>query len=119
LEEARNRDGGRRRARAGESRSDVEAELESKDPIEMGDDMISFEDEGDEEVVMTSVERRKPAAMSTCGEQDAERHDDVPTLRKRTTSSDIVGEREAKRTRSPRSSEASSALSPPTPGVVG
>ena len=31
---------------ARESRSDVEAELESKDPTEMGDDVISSEDEG-------------------------------------------------------------------------
>ena len=31
---------------AGENRSDVEAELELEDPTEMGDDMISSEEEG-------------------------------------------------------------------------
>ena len=35
-----------RRVRARENRSDVEVELESEDPTEMGDDVISFEEEG-------------------------------------------------------------------------
>ena len=35
-----------RRVRAGESRSDVEAELESEDPTEVGDDASSSEDGG-------------------------------------------------------------------------
>ena len=34
-----------RRVRAGENRSDVESELELMDPTEMGDDVISSEDE--------------------------------------------------------------------------
>ena len=33
------------RVRAGENRSDVESELESEDPIEVGDDMIFSEEE--------------------------------------------------------------------------
>ena len=35
-----------RRVWAGENRSDVKADLESEDPTEMGDDVISSEDEG-------------------------------------------------------------------------
>ena len=50
--------------RARENRSDVKAELESKDPMEIGDDVISSEDEGDQEVIATSVERHEPAAVS-------------------------------------------------------
>ena len=34
-----------RHVRAGENRSDVESELESEDPTEMGGDVISSEDE--------------------------------------------------------------------------
>ena len=33
-----------RRVRAGENRSDIESELESEDPIELGDDVIFFEE---------------------------------------------------------------------------
>ena len=39
-------------------------ELESEDPTEMGDDMISSEDEGGQEVVVTSVKRHEPATTS-------------------------------------------------------
>ena len=35
------------RMRAGENRSDIEAKLESEDPSEVGDNVISFEVEGD------------------------------------------------------------------------
>ena len=38
--------------RAGENRSDVESELESKDPIEVGDDMIFSEEENREVVTI-------------------------------------------------------------------
>ena len=105
--------------RAGESRGDVEAELESEDPMEVGDDVRSSEDGGGQSVVVTSVERRKPAATSTSGGRDAERRGDVPAPRKRAARSDAVDEREAKRTRSPCSSEVSPALSPPALGMVG
>jgi len=96
---------------ARENTSDVKAELESEDPWEVGDNMISFEEEGDREVA-TSVVRREPTATSIGTEQEAERHGDAPTPRKHATSMDAIGEREEKRTRSPRPSEASSALSP-------
>ena len=49
--------------KAGERRSDVESELESEAPTEV-DDMIFSEDEESREVVVTSAERRDPAAMS-------------------------------------------------------
>ena len=57
-------------------------------------------------------------AASASGEQEVERHGDIPTPRKRATSVDIVGEREAKRTQSPCPSEALLTLSPPILGVV-
>ena len=50
--------------KAGEHRSDVESELKSDDPTEV-DDMIFSKEEESREVVMTSAERRDPAAMST------------------------------------------------------
>ena len=104
--------------RAGENRSDVEAELESEDPTEMGDDVISSEDEGGREVVATSVEHCEPVATSTSGGCDAERHGNVPAPRKCATSSDTVGEREAKQTWSPRPLDSSLAMSPPAVGMV-
>ena len=107
-----------RRVWTGENRSDVEAELESEDPMEMGDDVISSEEEGGWEVV-TSAVHHKPMAMSTDDGHEAERHGDVPTPRKHATSSDAIGEWEAKRTPSLRPSEASPILSPPTLGTVG
>jgi hypothetical protein len=105
--------------RAGKNQSDIEAELESKDPTEMGDDVISFKDEGDQEVVATSVEHRDPVIMSVSDGRDVERRGDVPMPRKCVASSDAISEREAKQTWSSRSLEASPALSPPTLGVVG
>ena len=53
--------------RAGENRSDVEAELESEEPMEMGGDASSFEDGGGRDAVVTSVEhcdlRLHPSAV--------------------------------------------------------
>ena len=78
--------------RARENRRDVELELKSKDPTEMGDDVISFEDERDWVFIATSVEHREPAAMSTGGEQEVESYGDIPMPRKHATSTDIVSE---------------------------
>ena len=96
--------------RARENRSDVDVELELEDPTE---------DEGGWVVVVTLVEHHEPTAVSAGGGWGAKRRGDVPTPRKRTMSSEAIGEREAKRMRSSCSSEASPALSPPTPGMVG
>ena len=85
------------RVKAGENRSDVESELESEDPTVVGDDVIFSEEEG-QEVVATSAERRDPAAASAGDEREVERRGNVPMPRKHATSSDAVGEREAKRT---------------------
>ena len=41
--------------KAGENRSDIESELESEDPTEVGDDMIFSEEEENWEVIVTSV----------------------------------------------------------------
>ena len=101
-----------RRVWAGENRSDVEAELESEEPMEMGGDASTSNDEGDRGVITTSVERRELAAASAGGGRDAERRGDVPALRKRTVSLDAAVEREAKRSRSPRTL-GSSLASPP------
>jgi len=107
------------RVRARDNRSDVESELELEDSTEVGDDVIfSMEDE-DREVIATLVEHCDHAAASTGGEREVERHGDIPMPRKCATSSDTIGEREAKRTRSPRPSEGSPASSPPVVGVAG
>ena len=95
----------------------MEVDLESEDPTEVGDDMISSEDEGGQEVT-TLVERREPVAASTDGGLEAERCGDVPMPRKHDVSSYAVGEREAKRMWSPHPSEASPALSLPASGMM-
>ena len=59
-----------RRVKARERKSDIEAELESEDPTDV-DDMVFSEEEGSWEVVVTSAERRDPAAMSAGDEQEA------------------------------------------------
>ena len=99
------------RVRAGENRSDVESELESEDPTEVENDMIFSEEEESREVVATSTKRRDPAAMSTGGEQEAERRGDVPMPRKRAASAVVAGKWEVNRTRSPRPSVASTVKS--------
>ena len=103
--------------KAGETRSDVESKLESEDPTEV-DDMIFSEEGESREVVVTSAERHDPAAVSTGGEQEAERCGDVPVTRKCVASVDATDEWEAKRTRSPRPSVASLVSSPPAAGVA-
>ena len=105
--------------RAGENRSDIEVELESEEPMEMGSDTSSSKNEGSRSVITTSVERHEPAVVSTGGGREAERCSNVPAPRKHVVSSDTIGEREVKRTRSLRPSEASPALSPPAPGTAG
>ena len=104
---------------AGENQSDMEAELELEEPTDMGGDTSTSEDEGDQGVIATSVERRESTAASADGGRDTKRHGNVPMSRKRAVSSYAVGEWETKRTWSPRSSEALPALSPPAPSAVG
>lgn len=99
--------------KAGENRSDVESELESEDPTEVGDDMTFFEEEESQEVVGTSAECHDPMAMSSGGEWEVDMSNDVPVPRKRATSMDTISEWEAKWTRSPRPSVASLVSSPP------
>ena len=67
--------------RAGESQSDVEAELESEDPTEMGDDVISSKEEGGWDAGVTSAARREPTATPASGGQDMERCDGMPRAR--------------------------------------
>ena len=86
--------------RASENRSDVEAELESEEPTEMGGNASTSEDDGDRGIIATSVEHRAPAAASTSSGRDVERHGDVPRSRKRAVSLDVAVEREVKRARS-------------------
>ena len=76
---------------ARENRSDVKVELELEDPTEMGDDVISSEEEGGREV-MTSAVHHEPTAASADGGREAKRRGDVPTPRKHVASSDTVGE---------------------------
>ena len=98
--------------KARECRSDVESELASEDPTNV-DDMVFSKEEESWEVVVTSKEHHDPTAMSAGDEQEAERRVVVPAPRKRAASADAVGEREAKRTRSPRPSVASPVPSSP------
>jgi len=81
-----------RRVRADENRSDIESELESEDPTEVGDDMIFSEEEESQEVVATSVEHRDPTAASAGGEREVERRGDVLAPRKRVASTDAIDE---------------------------
>ena len=104
--------------RARENRSDVESELESEDPTEVGDDRIFSKEEESQEVIMTSVERHDPIAVSAGGEQEVERHGYVPTPRKRAMSADAIDEWEAKQTWSPRPSMASPVSSLLAAGVA-
>ena len=67
----------------------------------MGDDVISSEDERGQEVVATLVEHCELMPVFAGGEQEVERHGDVPMPRKRAASSNTISEREAKQTRSP------------------
>ena len=108
-----------RQVRGSENRTDVEAEIESEEPTEMGGGVSSFEDEGGREVIVTLVERREPAATSVSGERDAESRVDVLASRKDAASSDSTIKREAKRTWSPRPLEASSTLRSPAPSMAG
>ena len=101
--------------KARENMSDIESELESKDPIE-ADDMV-FSEEESQEVIVTSAMRRDPTAMSASNEQEVERRAVVPMLRKRAVSVDAAGEREAKQMRSPRPSVASPVSSPLAAGA--
>ena len=75
----------------------MEAELELEEPVEMGDDASSSEDEGDRGTAMTLVERCEPAAMPVDGWRGTEMHANVPESRKRIVSGDAAVEREAKR----------------------
>ena len=68
--------------RGGESRSDVEAELESEEPTEMGGDMSTSEDDRDRGITVTSVECRAPVAASVGDGQNTERYGNVPASRK-------------------------------------
>ena len=94
-------------------------ELESEEPMKMCGDASSSEDEGGRDIIVTLVECHEPMATSAASGREVERRGDVPAPRKHVMSLDAVNEREAKWTRSPRSSEASPALSPPTPSVAG
>jgi len=102
----------------GESQSDVEVELESEEPTEMGDDTSALEDEGVRGAVVTSVEHCEPMTTSIGGGRDVETRGDVPESRKRPVSEDTALEQERKWARSSRPSEASSASCPTAPSVV-
>lgn len=67
-----------RQVRAEENRSDVEVELKSKEPTEMGDDASSSKNEGGREVVTTLVECHEPMAASIHGGRDAEEQARTP-----------------------------------------
>ena len=103
--------------KAGERKSDVESKLESEDPTDV-DDMVFFEEEESQEVIVTSVERRDPTATSAGDEQEAAWRAVVPASRKHATSVDAIGELEVEWTWSPRPLLASLVLSLPAADVV-
>ena len=102
---------------SGERRSDVESELASDDPIDV-DDMVFSDEEGSQEVVMTSAERRGRATTSAGDEQEAARRAAVPASRKRVACADVVGVRAMKRTWSSHPSAVSPVLSLPVADVA-
>ena len=67
---------------ASENQSDVEAELELKDPIEMGGDASTFEDDKDRGVVSTSVDHHAPMATPIGGGRDTKRCGNILVSRK-------------------------------------
>ena len=81
-----------RRVRGGESQSDMEVELESEEPMEMGDDMSSSEDKEDRGVAVSLVERRKPTAVPIDSEHGTEVCGDVPESRKHAVGKDTTVE---------------------------
>ena len=87
----------------------MEAELKLEEPTKMGDDTSASEDEGARGAVVTSVEHCEPTAMSIGGGRDVETRGNVPELRKRAASEDIVLKLEVKRVRSLHPLEALSA----------
>ena len=68
----------------------MEAELESKEPTETGDDASSSEDEGDRGAAMTLVERCEPIATPVGGGRGTETCGNVPESRKHTASGDAA-----------------------------
>ena len=62
-----------RQVRGGESQSDVEVELKSEEPMEMGDNTSALKD-------------HEPTAMSVSGRRDVETRGDVPQSRKHAAS---------------------------------
>ena len=103
--------------KAGENKSYVEPELESKDPTDV-DDMVFSKEEESWEVVVTSVERCDPTATSAGDEQEVTRRAVVPAPRKRAASTDAIRKREAKRTRSPHPLAALLVPSPPAANMA-
>ena len=79
-----------RRVRGGESRIDVEAELESEEPTKMGDDASASEDEGDKGIALTLVNRREPMASPVGGGHGTETRGDIPESRKHAVSEDAA-----------------------------
>ena len=74
----------------GESRSDMEAKLESKENTEMGGNMSASEDEGDRGTVVTLVECYEPATASVDDEHDTNMHGEDPESRKHAVSEDTA-----------------------------
>ena len=68
----------------------MEAELESEEPTEMGDDASALEDEGDRGTTMTLVECREPVAAPVGGGHGTETRGDIPESRKRAMGEDAA-----------------------------
>ena len=70
----------------------MEAELESKEPMEMGDDASASEDERDRGTTVTLVERHEPVAVPGGGGRGTKTRVDVLESRKHVASGDATVE---------------------------
>jgi len=75
-----------------DSQSDMEVELESEEPMEMGGDKSASKDKGDRGAIMTSMEHCEPTAASISGGCDTEKRGDVPESRKHAVGKDTTVE---------------------------
>lgn len=98
----------------------MEAERESDNPTESGDDMSSLKDEEEDGggAATASAEHREPAALPVGGSHGTGAPSDAPESSKRAVGEDVARGQEAKRARSSCHLEAPPASHPSAPSVA-
>lgn len=96
----------------------MEAEVESEDPIELGDDASSSKDKVDWDAAATSTEPHGPTATPISSEHGAGVHSDALESRKHATSEDTTCDSEAKQAWSPCPLDAPPSPQPPAPSTT-